>query len=343
MIFASDNWAGASDAVMAALTRHNSGMAPAYGGDPLTESISNRFSEIFEREVAVFFLTTGTAANALALSAYAKPGGTIFCHDEAHVLVDECNAPEFFTGGMKLVAVHGPHGKFSPASLKAALDNLPEGVVHHGQPAAVTIAQATEAGTVYSLEEIHAIKEVAQTRGLPLHMDGARFANALVHLDVAPAEMTWRAGVDVLSFGATKNGCWCAEAVVFFNPEDAKDFAYLRKRGGQLLSKSRFAAAQFEGYFEGGNWLDLARHANAMAARLADGIHASRNGRIAWAPQANEVFPIFSHEKFAQLKSAGVVMHEWPSKTLSANETLARMVTSFRTSEDEVEAFLALL
>ncbi|MXN65333.1 low specificity L-threonine aldolase [Stappia sp. GBMRC 2046] len=343
MIFASDNWTGASDAVMAALTRHNSGMAPAYGGDPLTESVTKRFSEVFEREVAVFFVTTGTAANSLALSAYAKPGGAIFCHDEAHVLVDECNAPEFFTSGMKLVALKGPEGKFTPASLRTALAALPEGVVHHGRPAAVTITQATEAGTVYGLDEIRAISDVATKRGIALHMDGARFANALVHLDVSPADMTWRAGVDVLSFGATKNGCWCAEAVVFFNKDDAEGFGYLRKRGGQLLSKSRFAAAQFEGYFENGNWLELARHANAMAARLADGIHASESGRLAWVPQANEVFPVFKREKFAELNAAGAIMHEWPAKNLGADETLARMVTSFRTTRDEVEAFLSLL
>ncbi|MBA5777333.1 low specificity L-threonine aldolase [Stappia sp. F7233] len=343
MIFASDNWAGASDAVMAALTRHNSGFAPAYGNDPLTEAVTQRFCDLFEREVAVFFVATGTAANSLALSAYAKPGGTIFCHAESHVAVDECGAPEFFSGGAKLVALAGPHGKFSPKSLSAALARHDSGDVHHGQPVAVTISQATEAGTIYSPEEIRAIKEVAASRGLPLHMDGARFANALAHLDISPAEMTWKAGVDVLSFGATKNGCWCAEAVVFFNPQDAAQFGYLRMRGGQNLSKNRFAAAQFEGYLADGHWLDLARHANAMASRLADGIHVSESGRLAIAPQANEVFAVFSSEKIAALRAAGAVMHEWPSDGLEAGESMVRLVASFRTSREDVDAFLALL
>lgn len=343
MIFASDNWAGASEAVMASLMRHNGPPVAAYGGDPVTEAVNRRFAEIFEHDVAVFFVSTGTAANALALSAYAKPGGVIFCHAESHVQGDECNAPEFFSPGTKLVPLAGDRGKFSAETLRQSLEKIPAGNIQHGQPAAVTISQATEAGTVYLPDEIRAIRDVAAARGMALHMDGARFANALVHLDLTPAEMTWKAGVDALSFGATKNGCWSAEAVVFFNKNEAVSFAYLRKRGGQLLSKSRFAAAQFDGYLADGHWLDLARHANQMAARLAGGIVTADDARLAWAPQANEVFAVFPAERVAALRKAGAVFHEWPSADLEKDEVLVRLVTSFWTTEAEVDRFLALL
>ncbi len=307
------------------------------------KSVNRRFCEIFERDVAVFFVATGTAANSLALSAYAKPGGAVFCHAEAHVQLDECSAPEFFSSGAKLVPLEGARGKFSAETLRQALEKMPEGNVQHGQPAAVTISQASESGTVYLPDEIRALKDIAASRGLPLHMDGARFANALVHLDVTPAEMTWKAGVDVLSFGGTKNGCWCAEAVVFFDKKSADSFGYLRKRGGQLLSKSRFAAAQFEGYFENGHWLDLARHANAMAARLADGVTVSDSARLAWVPQANEVFAILPVERIAALRAAGAVFYEWPAADLEKDEALVRLVTSFQTTAEEVDGFLALI
>ena len=291
MNFASDNWAGAAPAVMSALSRHNTGFEPAYGSDSLTSGISDRFNEIFEREVAVFFVATGSAANSLSLAAYAKPGGIVFCHKTAHIQVDECNCPEFMTGGAKLVGVAGPDGKMTPQGLSAAMSDYPDGVVHHGQVATVSITQATECGSVYSLDEIGAIREAARSRSIPLHMDGARFANALATLGCTPAEMTWKAGVDVLSFGATKNGCWCAEAVVFFDLEAARGFQYLRKRAGHLFSKSRFVAAQFEGYFQDDTWLANASHANGMATRLAEGIRDA-GGRTAWAVEANELFPI---------------------------------------------------
>jgi threonine aldolase len=345
MNFASDNWAGAAPAVMSALARHNSGFAPAYGTDPLTESVSRTFSELFEREVAVFFVATGTAANALSLAAYAKPGGAIFCHRDAHIQVDECNCPEFMTSGGKLIGLDGAGGKITPAGLEEAMAAVPEGVVHHGQVASVSISQATECGTVYTLEEIAALKEVCRSRSVPLHMDGARFANALVTLGCSPADMTWKAGVDVLSFGATKNGCWCAEAVVFFDPESARHFEYLRKRGGHLFSKSRFVAAQFEGYFQEGTWLASADHANDMASRLAEGIRAL-GGRTAWPVEANEVFPILKRSRFEALKSAGALLYEWPAKDLDPghapadDEVCLRMVCSFATGEDDVEAFL---
>jgi threonine aldolase len=348
MNFASDNWAGAAPAVMSALSRHNTGVSPAYGTDPLTASVSQTFNDIFEREVAVFFVATGTAANALSLAAHGKPGGAIFCHRDSHIQVDECNCPEFMTSGGKLVSVDGGSGKFSADALRDAMAAFPDGVVHHGQVATVSISQATESGTVYTLDEIAAVKEVCRSRSVPLHMDGARFANALTTLGCSPADMTWKAGVDVLSFGATKNGCWCAEAVVFFDPEAAKGFEYFRKRGGHLFSKSRFVAAQFEGYFEKGNWLETAAHANGMATRLAEGIR-DLGGRTAWPVEANELFPILKRSRFDALQAAGAMIYEWPAKDLAADQAPAddevcfRMVCSFATTGEDVEAFLKVL
>ncbi len=333
---------------MDALARHSTGLVPSYGADPLTESVSKTFSEIFEKEVAVYFVATGTAANALALSAFAKPGGAVFCHADAHIQVDECGCPEFLTGGEKLVPIKGENGKITPDDLEKAMAAFPDGVVHHGQVASVSITQATECGTLYKLDEITAIKAQADARGVPLHMDGARFANALVSLDVTPAEMTWKAGVDVLSFGGTKNGCWCAEAVVFFDPERAKGFEYFRKRAGHLFSKSRFVSAQFEGYFENGNWLKTASHANGMAQELMQGIKRS-GGRVAWPVEANEVFPILPKVKVRRLQDAGSRFYEWPAKGLpsdvapAGDEVCLRLVTSFATSREDVTCFLELL
>ncbi|WP_305986776.1 low specificity L-threonine aldolase [Roseibium sp. MMSF_3544] len=348
MIFASDNWAGAAPAVMSALTRHNTGFTPAYGKDPLTESVERSFNDIFERDVAVFFVATGTAANALALAAYARPGGAVFCHRGSHINVDECNCPEFMTSGNKLVGIPGASGKLTAASLQDAMSAFPDGVVMHGQVASVSISQATECGTVYSIGEIEAIAEIAHSRSVPLHMDGARFTNALVTLGCTPAEMTWKAGVDVLSFGGTKNGCWCAEAVVFFDPEKARDFEYFRKRAGHLFSKSRFVAAQFDGFFENDSWLATAAHANTMANRLSDGI-ASIGGRTAWPVEANELFPILKRTQFDDLKAAGAHIYEWPADDVSDNvaptgdEVCFRMVTSYATTDQDVDAFLEAL
>ncbi|MCV0425818.1 MAG: low specificity L-threonine aldolase [Roseibium sp.] len=348
MNFASDNWAGAAPAVMSALARHNTGYSPAYGTDPLTDSVGQKFNDLFEREVAVYFVATGTAANALSLAAHSRPGGAIFCHRESHIQVDECNCPEFMTSGGKLVGIPGDGAKITPTALREAMTAFPHGVVHHGQVASVSISQATECGTVYTLEEIDAIKQVADARSVPLHMDGARFANALVTLGCSAADMTWKAGVDVLSFGATKNGCWCAEAVVFFDLEAARGFEYFRKRGGHLFSKSRFVAAQFDGYFSDGSWLATAAHANDMATKLAEGIRA-QGGRTAWAVEANEVFPILKRSQFEKLEAAGAKLYEWAAKDLpetiapGEDEVCLRMVTSFATAETDVDTFLETL
>jgi threonine aldolase len=260
------------------------------------------------------------------------------------MIEDECGAPEYFTGGARLHPVDGALGRIDPRLLEKELARFPPGFVHAGQPMAVSITQATEVGTLYSLDAIKAVSEVCKRHGLPLHMDGARFANALFSLNCTPAEMTWKSGIDVVSFGGTKNGCWCAEALVFLNPAQAKDLPFIRKRAAQLFSKTRFIAAQFDAYFEDGLWLDLARHANEMTAKLADHIRASNTMRLAWRPQANEIFTILKKTEAARLRAAGAVFYDWnlPHNAgfeLEADEEMARLVTSHATAEAEVAAF----
>lgn len=348
MFFASDNWAGVHPNIAGNLSRHSSGFASAYGSNDLDKALERTFSEIFERDVAVFFVATGTAANSLSLASVTRPGGVSFCHREAHIIADEGGAPEFLSSGGRLCPVDGPLGRMDPEALRREIDRYPAEFVHAGQPAAVSITQATEIGTLYTLDDIAAISAVARQHGLPLHMDGARFANALVSLDTTPAQMTWKRGVDILSFGGTKNGCWCAEAVVFMNPEQARQFPFIRKRAAQLFSKSRFIAAQFEAYFRDDLWLDMARHANDMASRLAGHVKASPAMRLAWEPQVNEVFPIMSRSNAARLKDAGAAFYPWNpppglSSVIGEDETLTRFVTSFATTPDEIDRFGELI
>ena len=347
MIFTSDNWAGAHPAISEALTRHATGFSAAYGTGDLDRQVEATFNQIFEREVAVFFVGTGTAANSIGLASGAKPGGVAFCHNQAHVIEDECGAPEFFSQ-LRLAPVDGPHGKMTPENLRAQIARYPAQFVHHGQPAAVTITQATEIGTVYSHDEIGAISAVAQEKNLPLHMDGARFANAMVALNSTPAKMTVDRGVDIVSFGGTKNGCWCAEALVFFDPEMARQVPFIRKRGAHLFSKSRFIAAQFAAYLENGLWLELASHSNAMASRLREAITASSKARLAWDGQTNEVFAILPTATSTAAQDKGARFYDWPVPKGVENgpgpdETLIRLVTSFATSETDVDRFAELL
>lgn len=348
MNFNSDNWAGAHPAISDNLTRQSFGMEAAYGASALDRKVEAHFNEVFEKEVAVFFVGTGTAANSLGLAAINRPGGVCLCHDEAHMVKDECGAPEYFTGGARLQTVAGAAGRMNPAELEEELTHFRPDFVHAGQAMAVSITQATEVGTVYRQEEIAEIAAICRGNELPLHMDGARFANALVSLDCSPAEMTWKAGVDVVSFGGTKNGCWCAEALVFLNPAQASELPYIRKRAAQLFSKTRFMAAQFEAYFENDLWLGLARHANAQAARLAEMVAASPLLRLAWPVEANEVFVIGKKAVARDLREAGVGFYEWPRphdlrKQVGADEVLLRLVTNFQTETRELDDFRALL
>lgn len=349
MNFISDNTAGASPNVMAAITAANDGAASAYGTDIWTQKAERRFAEIFEHEVAVFLVTSGTAANALALASITRPWGAVLTHEESHVADDECGAPEFFSDGAKLIGLPGAGNKLTPDLVVETLARFREGALHQVQPQALSITQATECGTIYSVDEVRALKEAAAPRGLALHMDGARFANALVTLGCSPAEITWKAGVDVLSFGGTKNGAWAAEAVIFFDPKAAAEMKWRRKRAGQTLSKGRLIGAQFEGLLADGHWLDLARHANAMAAKLAKAIGTGSEARLAWPCQANEVFPILSASLQERLKAAGVGFLTWSDRALPAGVTLAqgesvgRFVMSFATPEAQVERLIALI
>lgn len=333
MDFRSDNVAGAAPEILKALTEGASGAVSSYGADPVTERLSEKMSALFGREVATFPVATGTAANSLALSALCPPYGAVYCHRDAHIQVDECGAPEFFTGGAKLVLLDGTHGKIEPDTLTAALAESGQGEVHHVQPAALSLTQATEAGTVYRPDEVAALSEIAHGHGMAVHMDGARFANAVAHLGCDPADITWRAGVDALSFGATKNGCMAAEAVVFFDPEKARDFPFRRKRAGHLFSKSRFLSLQLDAYLEDGLWLRLASYANAQAARLAEGLSALPGVELAHPVEANEIFVTLPAPVAEGLEEAGFRFYRWPDGT-------ARLVMSFATDPAHVDAFL---
>jgi threonine aldolase len=342
MQFGSDNWAGAATAVIDAIVRANQGSAPAYGNDDLSARVRGRFADIFEAEVSVHFVATGGAANGLALAALSPSYGMILCHEESHVQMDECGGPEFFTGGAKLLPVKGEHGKLDPETIAATLAGFPERAPHGAPARALSITEATECGTIYSPEEIAALSATARRRGLRVHMDGARFANAVAATGATPADLTWKAGVDVMSFGGTKNGCLAAEAVVFFDLALAGDVELRRKRAGHLLSKMRFIAAQFEAYLENGLWLDLAARANATAKRLAGGL-ASIDGCRIWHPtQTNEVFVSLPKDSVARLKDAGAVFYPWITPSDPAGGTMHRLICSWQTTHQEVDRFIAL-
>lgn len=347
MNFASDNTAGASGPVLDAIVRANGGPSPAYGTDPLTRAVERRLAETFERDdLAVMLVATGTAANALALAAAVPPFGLCLCHEEAHVMEDECGAPEFYTHGAKLAGIPGTAGRIAPDALDAHLSGLPRHVKQ--MPArALTLSQVTEAGTLYRLDEIAALSGIAHRHGLAVHMDGARFGNAVAALGCTPAQMTWQAGIDILSFGATKGGCLAAEAIVVFRADLAETLEFRRKRAGHTLSKGRLLAAQLDAYLADDHWLANARQANAMAARLASGLAALPGVRLPWPVEANEVFPILSRALDARLREAGAVYHPWSTRSLPVgerigpDEVMARLVTSFATQAGEVDAFLA--
>lgn len=336
MNFCSDNVTGASPEILAALLEANEGAAMPYGNDAISQRLTTRFAEIFETEVTVFPVATGSAANALALSVLAPPYGAIYCHMDAHIQVDECGAPEFYTGGAKLVTLAGEAGKIYFKDFEKALAQGGSGVVHHVQPAAVSLTQATEAGTVYRIEEVEAIAQLAHRQGLGIHMDGARFANAVVSLGCSPAEITWKAGVDILSFGATKNGAMAAEAVIFFKPELAASFGYRRKRGGHLFSKMRFLSAQLEAYLKQDLWLKNAAHANQMAQRLERGLKEIPGAVFSHPVEANELFVTLPEAVIQGLLADGFLFYRWPGDEAS----LVRLVTAFNTAEASVDAFV---
>ena len=333
--FTSDNIAGASESVVQAMVEASKGDAMPYGNDEGTAKVTQMLSDFFECDVDVFLVSTGTAANVLSLSAMTPPWGGIFCHEDSHILNDESSAPEFFTGGARLIGIEGADAKIDPLLLKKAIQKK-VGDIHSCQAASVSLSQVTEVGSVYSLEEIKAITEVAKEAQLPVHMDGARFANALVALGCTPAEMTWKAGVDVVSFGATKNGTMASEAIVVFNKDLAKELAFRRKRAGQLHSKMRLLSSQMIAYLSNDLWRDNAEHANAMMALLQDGLKTVPGVKIHTPAQANMVFCTLPKGMADYLLSQGYAFY-----TGRWGDDVIRLVTSFRTPKEGVEDFIA--
>jgi threonine aldolase len=348
MKFASDNGAGVAPEILDAIVASSRVNAPAYGSDEYTARAQTLLSEAFKTEVAAFLVTTGTAANALALSALAKPWDAVFCHEEAHVHDDECGAPELFTAGAKLVGIAGEGGKITPEGLRETLERFPRGLVKSAQPGALSLSQATEAGTIYSASEVSELSSIAHRSGIGVHMDGARFANALISAKATPADMTWRAGVDILTLGATKNGALACEAVVFFDLARAANFAFQRKRGGQTLSKGRFLGAQMEAYLTDGLWLRLAERANTSARRLARGLAEAPGVRLAWPTEANEVFVVAPRDTVERWRSSGAAFYEWSTRSLASEraprngEALVRLVASFESDSSEIDRLLSI-
>jgi len=331
--FASDNYAGICPEALAALTAANAGHAPAYGEDEWTRRVSDRLRALFETDCDVYFAFNGTAANSLALASLCQSYHSVICHELAHVDTDECGGPEFFSNGSKLLPAKGEGGKLTPAAVEEVIARRSD--IHYPKPRVVTLTQATEVGTVYRPDEIAAIAALAHGSGLRVHMDGARFANAVASLGVSPAEVTWRAGVDVLCFGGTKMGLPVGEAVVFFDRSLSEDFAYRCKQAGQLASKMRFLSAPWLGMLEGDAWLRHARHANAMARRLADGLAA--------IPAAKLLFPVEANGVFAELPATaidGLRARGWRFYTFIGAGG-ARFMCAWDTTPARVDALLA--
>ncbi|MGE0581773.1 MAG: low specificity L-threonine aldolase [Steroidobacteraceae bacterium] len=334
MRFYSDNNATVCPELLAAIGSANIGAARSYGDDRWTQALDAAFGRFFDTQVAVFPVTTGTAANALALATLVPPYGAVYAHQDAHLVRDECGAPEFFSGGLRLVTLGGEGAKLDPATLERALDAAPPSV-HTVQPTAVTITQATELGRVYRPTEVAALGALARARKLFLHMDGARFANALVTLGCSPAAVTWQAGVDVLSFGATKNGGLAAEAVIFFRPDLVRDFELRRKRAGHLLSKARFASAQLLAYLSDDVWRRNAGRANGSARQIGEACSAALLAPV----EANEVFVRIGEDGKARLRAQGFEFYDWGAN--GSGE--ARFVASWDQDPAEVAAFCAAL
>ena len=348
MSFTSDNTQPAAPEIMAALMRANAGYAPSYGADAATGRVRQQVAALFEAPQAeVHLVATGTAANALALACLAPPWGAVYCHAEAHVNSDECGAPEFYTAGAKLVPLDGDHGRVDVASLDAALAAGAGASVHNVQPAALSLTNATEAGTVYDPDALAALTARAHAAGIPVHLDGARFANAVAGLGCTPAELSWKAGIDVLSLGGTKGGCLAVEALIFFDPARSRDLGFRRKRAGHLFSKHRFLSAQMEAWLADELWLDLAGRANARAADLGRGLAAMPGVTLAHPVEANAVFARWPRGLHRAAMAAGAEYHLWDfDASLDGPDDeplLARLVCGWSTSDAEVTGFLDLL
>ncbi len=329
--FASDTYAGICPEAVAALQEANRGHAPAYGDDPWTARARTLLQTLFETDCEVFFVPTGTAANALALAALCQPFHSVFCHADAHVQTDECGAPEYAAHGIKLIPLEGRDGKLDAEMVRRAAAKRRD--VHSHKPGVLSLSQATEAGTVYSTEELRALGDVARELGLRLHVDGARFANAVATLRVPPKALTWQAGVDVLCFGGTKNGLAAGDAIVFFDRSLASEFAYRRKQAGCLLAKMRFVSAPWAALLESGAWLRNAERANQLARRLETELRNLDGVSILYPVQANAVFVLMPHSWAAGLHQRG-----WHFYTIAGGE---RLMCSWDTEETDVDAFFS--
>ncbi len=351
MWFTSDNAGPAAPAILDAVARANDGYAMPYGNDPIYARVTAQIREIFEAPEAVVHLAaTGTAANSLALACLCPPWATVYCHQSAHIEVDECGAPEFYTGGAKLTLIPGADAKMRPEALEAALAAAAHAGVHNVQPGAVSITQATELGAIYTPEEVARLTAIARTKGLPVHMDGTRFSNAAARLGCTPAQLSWKAGVDVLCLGATKCGAMGAEAVILFGEAAERrgwEFELRRKRGGHLFSKMRYVAAQMSAWLEDGLWLELAGKANAAADRLAEGLRASNVAELPNPVEANMLFPQLPRAVHDRLQAEGARYYFWPNDPAPegpADEMIGcRLVTNWATTNEDVKAFLAAL
>jgi len=348
MFFASDNGGPAAPEVMDAMMRANEGTAMPYGADPIMDRVRAQIREVFEApEAEVYLVATGTAANSISLACLVQPWQTVYCHRHAHIEADECGAPEFYTGGSKLTLIDGADGKMPAAALKTAISETGAVGVHGVQKGALSITNATESGTVYTPAEVAELAGIAKAHSVPTHMDGARFANALVRLGCTPAELTWKAGVDILSFGGTKNGLLGVEAVVLFNPDYAWEFELRRKRGGHLFSKHRFLSAQMEAYLTDGLWLKLARQANAAADRLAKGILTVPGASLMHPVEANAIFASWSRKGHRAAQEASAKYYHWPfDQSLDGHDDemiSARLVCNWATSDAEIDQFLQLI
>ena len=337
--FRSDNESPAAPAILAAFQQANQGSAWAYADDTWSNRLDQAFSDLFGTQTTVLPVSTGTVANSIALASVTPPWGSVYCHRAAHILNDEGGAPEFFGHGLRLVPVDGPDGKFEAAALASQIRSNEGHGIHSYLPSTVSVTQITECGTAYTADDVEAICQVATQKNMATHMDGARFGNAVASLGCHPADITWRAGIQMLSFGASKNGCFAAEALLFFgNPERVETAERLRKRSGHLLSKMRFVSAQLLAYIENGLWLELAGHANEQARIFAGAVREHPEAGLEYSVDANEVFVKWSPEGFRRMEEAGVQFLTWPGR-----DDLARFVFSHCTPEAETSALCRAL
>jgi threonine aldolase len=345
MQFGSDNQTGASAQILDIIVTANSGYAHGYGDDAWTSRAVDALREVFEFDLDAFFVATGTAANSLALSCLVHPWEMVLCHGRSHIITDESTAPELFTGGARLVGLAHGEGKLSDRHLVDYFQNSSVEVPHNPRPAALSLTQVTESGLVYTPDEVASLTSTARSHQLAVHMDGARFANAIAALGCTPAEITWKAGIDILCLGATKNGCLAAEAVIFFKPGLSEHFIHRRKRAGHLLSKGRFLSAQIVGWLQDGHWLKLACHANQQAAHLAKRLASIPGVRVVWPTEANEVFVIMPKPMAHHLQALGAEFYEWYRESLpkdvslNEDELFVRLVASFATEDQDVQEF----